>query len=117
MGFFGGLVSFVCCSVVFLCSVSTCVVMCVCASVLFVVVPVWNCYESVSVSVILFIACVREREGEKKRMGERERQTGRDRKTDRQSLKVAISRQSQCSTTGVTKAVVCDILCVGWLIL
>ena len=28
----------------------------------------------------------------------------------------AISRSSQCSTTGVTKAVVCDILSVGWCI-
>ena len=29
---------------------------------------------------------------------------------------VAISRSSQCSTTGVTKAVVCAILSVGWCI-
>ena len=29
---------------------------------------------------------------------------------------VAISRSSQCSTTGVTKAVVCVILSVGWCI-
>ena len=28
----------------------------------------------------------------------------------------AISRSSQCSTTGVTKAVVCAILSVGWCI-
>ena len=28
----------------------------------------------------------------------------------------AISRSSQCSTTGVTKAVVCVILSVGWCI-
>ena len=28
----------------------------------------------------------------------------------------AISRSSQCSTTDVTKAVVCDILSVGWCI-
>ena len=27
-----------------------------------------------------------------------------------------ISRSSQCSTTGVTKAVVCTILSVGWCI-
>ena len=31
-------------------------------------------------------------------------------------IKVAISRSSQCSTTGVTKAVVCAILSVGWCI-
>ena len=29
---------------------------------------------------------------------------------------IAISRSSQCSTTGVTKAVVCVILSVGWCI-
>ena len=29
---------------------------------------------------------------------------------------VAISRSSQCSTTGVTKAVVCVILSLGWCI-
>ena len=28
----------------------------------------------------------------------------------------AISRSSQCSTTGLTKAVVCASLCVGWCI-
>ena len=31
-------------------------------------------------------------------------------------LNQAISRSSQCSTTGVTKAVVCVILSVGWCI-
>ena len=31
-------------------------------------------------------------------------------------VQVAISRSSQCSTTGVTKAVVCVILSVGWCI-
>ena len=31
-------------------------------------------------------------------------------------LWIAISRSSQCSTTGVTKAVVCVILSVGWCI-
>ena len=29
---------------------------------------------------------------------------------------VTLSRSSQCSTTGVTKAVVCAILSVGWCI-
>ena len=33
-----------------------------------------------------------------------------------QSSKKNISRSSQCSTTGVTKAVVCVILSVGWCI-
>ena len=32
------------------------------------------------------------------------------------SIKAAISRSSQCSTTGVTKAVVCVILSVEWCI-
>ena len=32
------------------------------------------------------------------------------------SLSLSISRSSQCSTTGVTKAVVCVILSVGWCI-
>ena len=30
--------------------------------------------------------------------------------------RLAISRSSQCSTTGITKAVVCVILSVGWCI-
>ena len=32
------------------------------------------------------------------------------------SLSLSLSRSSQCSTTGVTKAVVCVILSVGWCI-
>ena len=32
------------------------------------------------------------------------------------ALTIIISRSSQCSTTGVTKAVVCVILSVGWCI-
>ena len=32
------------------------------------------------------------------------------------NLLICISRSSQCSTTGVTKAVVCAILSVGWCI-
>ena len=31
-------------------------------------------------------------------------------------LHLLVSRSSQCSTTGVTKAVVCAILSVGWYI-
>ena len=33
-----------------------------------------------------------------------------------ESFILTISRSSQCSTTGVTKAVVCGILYVGWCI-
>ena len=32
------------------------------------------------------------------------------------AITIATSRSSQCSTTGVTKAVVCIILSVGWCI-